>query len=200
MCLSELPIYNFWYHWSGRRVTKQKKSRKYRKFQAETSWGVLRQRWMNTISPQYLSCCSLRCQLSTKHEKWMWHTESINASHRWEEGVWGSEVTGGMSPVWRYCTSKRPAARIKAVSGSQTHGSRLLGLFCQYFFSRQFLLFSNFPFLSRLSCWLLTSRLVSCLFLHCSCLPGLSLCLVYDFSLFLIISLTRSWIRPSYQN
>lgn len=152
---------------------------------------------MNTISPQSLSCCSLRRQLSTKHEKWMWHTESIDASHRWEEGVWGSEVTGGMSPVWRYCTSKRPAALIKAVSGSQTHGSRPLGLFCQYFFSRQFLLFSNFPFLSRLSCWLLTSKLVSCLFLHCSCLPGLSLCLVYDFSLFLIISLTRSWIRPS---
>lgn len=69
-----------------------------------------------------------------------------------------------MSPVWRYsgCTSKWPAGFVRAVYASQTCGSRLAGIFC-HFFSRKFLLFSNFPFLSRLSCWLLTSRLVSCL-------------------------------------
>lgn len=47
---------------------------------------------------------------------------------------------------------------------------------CQYFFSRQFVLFSNFHSLSRPPCWPLTSRLLFCLFLCYICLPGLSLC------------------------
>lgn len=63
-----------------------------------------------------------------------------------------------MSLVSRYtsCTWKRPAALFKDVSGSQACSPRLADLSLTVFFSKQFLLLSIFPLLTRPPVWFLT--------------------------------------------
>lgn len=164
--------------WQKSKKTKKKEEEKqsYNKRRI-LRFGIVMDGW---IAPQYLSFAVLNVSSVPNMRIWC-DIQGTKVPHtgvrRDCEGLnWREGWFLPMSPVWRYsgCTSKWPAGFVRAVYGSKTRGSRLAGVFC-HFFSRKFLLFSNFLFLSRLSCWLLTSRLVSRLFFHCSCLPGLSL-------------------------